>query len=1574
MPCYFKKDGTVFAQGENPEQIHPDLLLKGDSFADVRQMILQELGHRNSLNFYNAGLEERLTQTLSELKKNYEKSDRRNSQIASHSVLSLVKTQSKDMKEAQDPVQKFVTNFTLGPNEDNGMGHRVHAYMEQAVGSTSEMAALNDIAEFLKQQKVLAEKLNVEHADLVYAHQKGDLISFIKNASSPGTIFADSIKSVKEDVARVYARYKPLYELPIAAKNADGHWVRGKIDALYYNEQDNEIIIVDYKTSLSLSKQSSVRDKQYYLQLAVYRRILQSMGFTDVDIKIQNVYITYNSDGTVSFDKASGIVDMDANFKSGKDVQQAQARLDSLFPSAFSKLISLDQKKAIATAHKQYDVLFDTKYLQRLKPKYLKDELEKRFSRNQGIFSYTFEGEGGTLLIEKVGDDLWTLYSIDKNGKRVDKYVEQTSEQISKVEAEHAIAALKHVVRQIASYIKGNKIEALKDLISKDREKAEKLYQNLSKYFNNKTWFYQKYEQLEALGIMCFQNIDGTLDFVILNDFSIGFENLIDQSGNLISGVEGAKAFDGIPQKTYGNMLKLRGLLAISPVIQAISKETQAKVKIGSISALSTHTGEKNIAPIDSFLKCLQEIEKADKDNFGGVYSGLVKSATFTPQTELYYKELSESVFAKSATNRVKGIFDNFDHVNIHTKISKLRELQRAIKQDNPKDIPDDPTKIDLSTDAGKIYAMASKLILKLQGFDSEGVERVTRYSVTTADTLSSLLSVLGSGQIMDYTDHGQKITGIFGGMDFATAYNSPSKFVDWGNQRMLAFQHTISKDFIDSIDESNSAAIEFIEAQTSLGVIKGGQVIDSFLGAHRNAYLRLLQQKKGQYLPICKNPFTDSSLGAPERKYLKQFLWNINKYRMSNSAFPLKYKALSFEQMEKDQAARKFFEGKLHGDREWLYLPLMPSSRVRGFIQNVADYKSGKKTGRQVLQAWGERIQRFASPNDLSVAQLDKQEGSMQRLENYNIYRDSEASRAALLEKYESINNFELNFNFLQNDLQLKYITEQFNTHLLNEIRDLVVVMQLAKLTSNIDLSDQIATVLDRTKIMLYGNNRVPNEVKEATGAIGTLKSALSLAKIGFRLSSMVKEGVVGRLKNWSMTVADLFITPSGKKLPYKTLMKASTEVWPDGLISGKLGAFVGHHKLGQFTKVEAISDYYQISDKDMHTISESKSADREGLLNAGLRTAYYTAVRLDWYNRNQLFIGCMMEDGCYDAHSYDQKTGKLVYDMNKDSRFSEFWKHRNDSNYTSETFEYQKALYLIMVEQFNKDNPFKKLRFGETIGEDGKPIEPVYDPLPAAYTSKQLMAIKEQIGMLYGFYDHQEKTNFENGTWWQVMTSMLTYLPGEVHKYFMKKGQNSIGSYQHIRNAEGQLLYYDENGNVTTEKKNQTGRFNRPVLEWTGDQVQGLAISTLSVLGKLLRGSFYAIKDQDLSVIKSITSYEFKSSLVCLFNILWGVLFAKLIIALWKLIFGDEEPTGELKTAYEWNLDLARRVGNDMSFYFSLVQPIDDFGIVGIDFVKQTTGDVIDLIGDGSPKKVEALMENISFLKDMHFNFEED
>jgi hypothetical protein len=63
---------------------------------------------------------------------------------------------------------------------------------------------------------------------------------------------------------------------------------------------------------------------------------------------------------------------------------------------------------------------------------------------------------------------------------------------------------------------------------------------------------------------------------------------------------------------------------------------------------------------------------------------------------------------------------------------------------------------------------------------------------------------------------------------------------------------------------------------------------------------------------------------------------------------------------------------------------------------------------------------------------------------------------------------------------------------------------------------------------------------------------------------------------------------------------------------------------------------------------------------------------------------------------------------------------------------------------------------------------------------------------------------------------------------------------------------------------------------------------------VGKLLRGTYHALKG-DMSVYKSMTSYEINSSLVFIFNMIWGTGFAMLLRLIWKLLFGKEEPTKE-------------------------------------------------------------------------------
>jgi hypothetical protein len=54
-------------------------------------------------------------------------------------------------------------------------------------------------------------------------------------------------------------------------------------------------------------------------------------------------------------------------------------------------------------------------------------------------------------------------------------------------------------------------------------------------------------------------------------------------------------------------------------------------------------------------------------------------------------------------------------------------------------------------------------------------------------------------------------------------------------------------------------------------------------------------------------------------------------------------------------------------------------------------------------------------------------------------------------------------------------------------------------------------------------------------------------------------------------------------------------------------------------------------------------------------------------------------------------------------------------------------------------------------------------------------------------------------------------------------------------------------------------------------------------------------------------------------------------------------------------------------MSFLTSVLDPMMDFGFVGVDFVSESVGDLVNLMGDASPEKVVNIFDNISAIKDL-------
>lgn len=109
-----------------------------------------------------------------------------------------------------------------------------------------------------------------------------------------------------------------------------------------------------------------------------------------------------------------------------------------------------------------------------------------------------------------------------------------------------------------------------------------------------------------------------------------------------------------------------------------------------------------------------------------------------------------------------------------------------------------------------------------------------------------------------------------------------------------------------------------------------------------------------------------------------------------------------------------------------------------------------------------------------------------------------------------------------------------------------------------------------------------------------------------------------------------------------------------------------------------------YRLSNTDLARIKERLRTGRNGLYNWD-NWAYATLRSPDFLNRMTLFVARAMQDGVWDAYSFEN--GELKYDVNKDKRFEHFIKdERNHPDYTKE-----KALFILHVNNWNKDHPDK-------------------------------------------------------------------------------------------------------------------------------------------------------------------------------------------------------------------------------------------------------------------------------------------
>ena len=226
-------------------------------------------------------------------------------------------------------------------------------------------------------------------------------------------------------------------------------------------------------------------------------------------------------------------------------------------------------------------------------------------------------------------------------------------------------------------------------------------------------------------------------------------------------------------------------------------------------------------------------------------------------------------------------------------------------------------------------------------------------------------------------------------------------------------------------------------------------------------------------------------------------------------------------------------------------------------------------------------------------------------------------------------------------------------------------------------------------------------------------------------------------------------------------------------------------------------INQIYAVNDMDMNVYINRVKSDQKDFDNL----LFKFASRPDFYNRMTMIVARMMYDGSYNAHK--SVDGKLIYDWKQDSRFSLYANDPKGENISSDQrkkWQEQKSLYIAMVRQFITE---------QTTTENGQIfyVDDFNDPkpLPRAYTTKQIEAMKSETDKIYGYYAHEKKSLFQSTLLGGLLMQMNTYWSSKKNQYLGKSGVYLQGDFEHyqqpVRDENGQIVK-DSSGNTLYEK----------------------------------------------------------------------------------------------------------------------------------------------------------------------------
>ena len=1280
--------------------------------------------------------------------------------------------------------------------------------------------------------------------------------------------------------------------------------ISAKLDLLSIITKNGQptLLITDYKTKISQNDSN-----KYAVQLELYKEILKSHG-VDLPITNQIVEIYYTNDPSDPIKFSTNIATLDKQ-------TMANSRVRPLF-----KGINIDVNKIAEIQKKSNAVLNDLYTNARLKKWNIDEFIDYMSSRK------TWSGLRSTKKLIK---------SIDKEGNKIN-FTNGDSENLRTWAEEEIKAGNSFKAGRVNTLIENLSEcrispDRIKNLVKNKRVTTDRFYKNLQKYTMG-DWKYVSHPGLEENGVIVMQNlVDGSFDFVVLSNSNIDFNHSVTMQfgssllGDVISDIELQKTKQIIPENSVANIIRMKTLA----LINLFSDTFDSKIKISEIKIIDPSTGK--IAPtrnLNDFQNTLRLAKTLKSKNV--VISDKI---SFEDNRVRLFKFVSD--FAKKYNI---GIDNTIVKKSFPIQIEELRKVLKEIEKEYPSEINPDRSSNQIITEIQELYSWIGHLIVTLSGYDTDEQYHASTMGIKSENIFGMSWSLLRTGQAKKFAKNGYVLTGLGQGIDMSVTYANPDIALDAVSRQHRVAMAKSRRDLEAQGLEINKATTEFLNASIS-------KISQAIIGYNKSAYACLFQTNDGKLdnSMRLKKP-DDSSLAPFQKEYLEIMLWTFNKYRMPSNVISDSDRNKTFAEFKYTAGYDKYLTALKESDK-WLNYPLRKA-------KNASIIMSKFGSSRAIKQTWSDMIdnfQKLVDPRNMFDEQKKKQEELEKSLTMYNQYSETEDDRAELLEK-RGPENFELNMNIVALDYIFSNIKEKYYNEAMEIDSYIIGTIRLLELQTGEDYSSTIQTINDRVKVDLYGKNLTDPDLEEPTKVITSLRAIGSAIKIGGRPVLFAKEMTSSLLKIIAKSSLGYF---QNENLSSKEILQAYSKVFGTSLEHMGNKA-LNKSDLGDFSLIGSINRIYGIANFDMNIVPEKFAADRYGLYNVTKQLLYTTSTAPDFYNRMAIFVACMIKDGCYDAHKINEN-GEVVYDISKDERFSEFWKHRKDKNYKSEKFNEQYALYEWTVRQFNAEG------YNLTFGEEGPDGELIFDPLPMAYTNLQRDSMKESIGTVLGMYDHEESETSRQKTFSIYFRQFQTYLSGEIKKYFATGHQTTAkGRPELKRDNEGNIIYiegYDEYGKVIETTKNKDGSL-KPMYEWKGHPVEGLIISFL--------GTMHDMFSEDFREKIKNGSFEEKQRLanakVFLFNLLFAYFIAQLLAWMWG--GGDEKNIpDELVPAYTIMKD---RVSQEFSPWQSIAQPVLGLNIVGLNYAQDFAKDVSKVITRDDYGILNVMYDNISAFKD--------